>query len=79
MMFKEASKYVQMRLRRSGYCMICGERIEEHDAFEYTTVRLGKCKYYSFFHTACLTKRIRMAELANDYEINSLVDQQRGV
>lgn len=62
MTYPEASKYVQMRLRRS-YCMICNEKIAQDEPFEYIAVKMGKCKYYNFFHTNCLNKaRIRMAD-----------------
>ena len=74
MYYNEASKYVQMRFKRQGFCMICNERINEYEPFEFIAVRLGKCKYYNFFHTSCLTKRVRMAELQEN--LDSLVNQQ---
>ena len=63
MLYSEASKYVQMRLRYRAHCMICNEKIEQDQPFEYIAVKMGKCKYYNFFHTSCLTKnRVRMAD-----------------
>lgn len=75
MTFDSATKYVQMRFKRQGFCMICGERINEYEPFEYIAVRLGKTKIYNFFHTTCLTnaKPVRIAEAYDE-----LVDQARG-
>lgn len=74
MYYKEASKYVQMRFKRQGFCMICKNRITDIESFEYIAVPMGKFKYYNFFHTSCLTHRTRIADVIADYE--SLVDQQ---
>lgn len=75
MQFNEASKYVQMRFKRQGYCMICRERIQDYESFEYIAVRLGKTKLYNFFHTSCLTSAQPM-RIAEAYD--ELVDQARG-
>ena len=62
MLYSEASKYVQMRARGSR-CSLCDEPIVQTQPFEYITVKMGKCKYYNFFHTSCLMKtRVRMAD-----------------
>ena len=43
--------------------MICNNKIEQDQPFEYIAVKMGKCKYYNFFHTNCLVKsRVRMAD-----------------
>lgn len=66
MYYSKASKYLQMRFKRQGICMICGERINEIDSFEYIAVRVGRNKLYNFFHTCCLsnrTNRVRMADI----------------
>lgn len=75
MLFKEASKYTQLRFKREGFCMICGKRISEHEPFEYIAVRVSKSKLYNFFHTSCLAnaKPVRIAEV-----YDKLVDQERG-
>lgn len=74
MLYKEASKYTQLRFKREGICMICGKRIEEHESFEYISVRISKSKLYNFFHTNCLAnaKPVRIAEAYDE-----LVDQIR--
>lgn len=75
MLYKEASKYTQLRFKREGYCMICGKRIEEHESFEYISIRISKSKLYNFFHTSCLAnaKPVRIAEAYDE-----LVNQTRG-
>lgn len=75
MLYAEASKYTQMRFKREGYCMICGQRINDYEPFEYIAVRVSKAKLYNFFHTSCLTnaKPVRIAEAYDE-----LVDQARG-
>lgn len=75
MMYDKASKYVQMRFKRQGMCMICRQRINEYEPFEYIAVRLGKTKLYNFFHTSCLTSAQPM-RIAEAYD--ELVDQARG-
>lgn len=71
MYYDKASKYVQMRFKRQGICMICQERIKDYESFEYIAVRVGREKLYNFFHTCCLsnrTNRVRMADVDLDRE-----------
>lgn len=73
MQYEKASKYVQMRFKRQGMCMICKRRIQDYEIFEYIAVRVGREKLYNFFHTSCLTHSkpggyISMSEVASQLE-----------
>lgn len=70
MLYQDATKSMQEKFRLRGFCMICNERIDRTEEFEYISTKMGRYTYYNFFHKKCLCDRTivrrRMAEAVLD-------------
>lgn len=51
---QEASDNVKRRLKFKTICPLCGQEIQEIDDFQFVKYPVGRCKWYTFFHTKCL-------------------------